>query len=167
MQVTSSRVRFKSTALVCWTDGESFNGTETVGLGQASAQELEVNSGTLGDLRDLKIRNLTATKVASHAPYRITYSTAESFEVGDDGGGVMTNSSDTNILILPAHGEIPIPIGAVINVFQNGTGTTTITATSGVELRSRGGAVALAGQYAAATLYKYGEAEWFLVGDLI
>jgi hypothetical protein len=63
--------------------------------------------------------------------------------------------------------SVAIPINSKIDVTQYGAGATTITAASGVTIRSFSSFLKLAGQYAACTLVKIGTDEWYAYGNLI
>jgi hypothetical protein len=58
------------------------------------------------------------------------------------------------------------PVGTQIEIWQYGTGKTTIAAGSGVTLRSADGKLAVAKQYAAATIFQRAANEWAVVGNL-
>jgi hypothetical protein len=62
--------------------------------------------------------------------------------------------------------SVAFPIGTTLDIIQYGAGQTTIVATGGVTLRSKGAALKLTGQYSGATLYKRGTDEWVIIGDL-
>ncbi len=86
--------------------------------------------------------------------------------IGHEGGRtVRMNSGSANTLTVPPASQVPFPIDTFINVEQYGAGQTTITAGSGVTIRSRNG-LKMAGQYAVATLHKIDTNEWVLGGDV-
>ena len=84
-----------------------------------------------------------------------------------DAGTVVefTGGSATNVTIPPNSG-VAFPVGTVIEVFQDGAGTVTVVAGSGVTLRSVSSHVAAAGQYATIGLRQRAANEWVLSGAL-
>ncbi len=84
----------------------------------------------------------------------------------DDSGGVVEmNSSSANTLTIPTD-SVNLPVGSTITVTQMGTGQTTIQASGGVTILSKGGALKLTGRYSGATLYKRASNTWVLIGDI-
>jgi len=86
--------------------------------------------------------------------------------LGDAGYVISMNKSTANTLTVPNNMSVAFPTGTVIPVRQQGAGQTTIAAGRGVVINSRGASLALAGQYAWATLVKVGPNVWDLFGDL-
>ena len=84
----------------------------------------------------------------------------------DRGKLVEMNVATANNLTVPLNSSIAFPIGSKIDIAQYGAGQTTIVATSGVTVRSAGGALKLAAQYSGASLVKIGTDEWYLFGDI-
>jgi hypothetical protein len=84
----------------------------------------------------------------------------------DNGKVVEMNVGSANNLTIPLNSSIAFPVGAQLDIFQYGSGQTTVVATGGVTIRSKGGALKLTGQYSGATLYQRATDEWVLVGDL-
>ena len=84
----------------------------------------------------------------------------------DAGKTVERSNASANTFTIPPNSSVAFPIGCVIMIRQMGTGTTTVAAGSGVTIRSRGGVLALAGQYADASISKRATDEWVLNGDL-
>lgn len=83
-------------------------------------------------------------------------------------GGTVVESTDASAatFTIPPNSSVAFPVGAVIEVFQDGAGQVTIAAGGGVTLRSDGGKVATAAQYATIGLRKRATDEWVLSGDL-
>jgi hypothetical protein len=79
---------------------------------------------------------------------------------------VEMNVVTANNLTVPLNSSVAFPTGTQISLAQYGAGQTTIVATSGVTIRSAGGALKLAAQYSGATLVKIGTDEWYLFGDI-
>ena len=79
---------------------------------------------------------------------------------------VEMNVATANNLTVPLNSSIAFPIGTKIDLAQYGAGQTTVVATSGVTVRSAGGALKLALQYSGASLVKIATNEWYLFGDI-
>jgi hypothetical protein len=86
--------------------------------------------------------------------------------LGDSNDLVEMNVATANNLTVPLNSSVAFPIGTKIDVAQYGAGQTTVVATSGVTVRSSGGALKLAVQYSGATLVKIATDEWYLFGDI-
>lgn len=85
--------------------------------------------------------------------------------LADKGYTVEMNKGSANALTVPPNASVVFPVKSVIWIVQVGAGQTTITAGSGVTVRSRIG-LKLAGQWAVARIYKRGTNEWVASGDL-
>lgn len=86
-------------------------------------------------------------------------------DLTDRGATIEMDVEEENTLTVPAHSDVPLPIGTYVNWTQVGEGTTTIVAAEGVTINSRNGLVS-GGQWAGGTLYKRDEDEWVALGDL-
>lgn len=86
--------------------------------------------------------------------------------LADAGKAVEVNSASAATVTVPPNSSVAFPAGTVVEVYQHGAGAVTVAAGVGVTIRSRGGLLALAGQYASASLRKRGTDEWVLTGDL-
>ena len=64
----SSGLALGSARFIKWASVDAYNGTADVGLYRNAAGVIEVNNGTAGTFRDLKLRNATATGAFSNAP---------------------------------------------------------------------------------------------------
>ena len=80
---------------------------------------------------------------------------------------VEMNVAASNTLTVPPESSVAFPIGTTIGGAQYGAGQTTLVAGSGVTLRSRGGALKSAGQYARWQVEKVAADEWYVSGDLV
>jgi len=87
--------------------------------------------------------------------------------LADRGKLVEMNVATANNLTVPLNSSIAFPIGTKIDLAQYGAGQTTVVATSGVTVRSAGGALKLTSQYSGATLVKISTDEWYLFGNII
>jgi len=110
----------------------------------------------------LDLNNNKADKLASF----VDLSANRTLEL-TDGGKVLefTNSAAVTVTV-PANITIPFPIGTQIAFLSNGTGTVTFAGASGVTIRSKDSALAIAGQYASAALLKIATDTWQLIGSL-
>lgn len=79
---------------------------------------------------------------------------------------VEMNSASANNLTVPPNSSVAFAVGSSVYVRQYGAGLTTVVAGSGVTIRSRGGVLNMAGQYAEAVLTKRATDEWVLSGDI-
>lgn len=79
---------------------------------------------------------------------------------------VEMNVATANNLTVPLNSSVTFAIGTKIDLSQYGAGQTTVVATSGVTVRSAGGALKLAVQYSGASLVKIATDEWYLFGDI-
>lgn len=78
----------------------------------------------------------------------------------------MNNGVNPNTLTVPANSTAAFPVGTVIEVYQLGSGQTTIAAAGGVTLRAPNG-LKLSSQYATASLRKRDADEWVISGDVV
>lgn len=92
--------------------------------------------------------------------------TAYTLVLGDGGALVEMTGASAVALTVPPNSSVAFPVGTTVVVRQYGAGQVTLTAGAGVTIRSRGGALKLAGQYAECTLSKRGTDEWVASGDL-
>jgi hypothetical protein len=117
------------------------------------------NTGATGPTGPTGTVNYNLTLNTQTASYTLALS--------DNNKTVEMNVGSANNLTVPLNSVIAFPIGSNIDVVQIGAGQTTILAESGVTILSRDNYVKLAGQYAAATLYKRDTNTWVLIGDLV
>ena len=86
--------------------------------------------------------------------------------VGDQNKLIRVNNASARTVTVPLNSSQAFPVGAKVDLWRQGAGTVTVVATSGVTIRSKDSKLAIAAQYAAATLIKIGTDEWLLAGDL-
>lgn len=84
----------------------------------------------------------------------------------DAGKVVECNNAAAITLTVPPVSSVAWPVGTVLEVWQQGAGQVTVTAGAGVTLRSDGGKVHTAAQYATINLRMRANDEWVLSGDL-
>ena len=85
--------------------------------------------------------------------------------LADNTNLVEMNSSSSNTVTIPADSAVAFPVGAAIDIFQRGTGQTTLVAGSGVTLLYTPG-LKLRARYSAATAIKRSANTWIVTGDL-
>lgn len=93
--------------------------------------------------------------------------TAYTLVLGDAGEMIEVNNASANTVTIPAAASVNFAVGTVIALRQYGAGQVNVAPATGVTIRSRGGALKLAGQYAEAALTKRAGDEWVLTGDVV
>lgn len=86
--------------------------------------------------------------------------------IGDKGKTIEVTNAAGCTLTVPNNTNVPFPTNSYVDLVQIGAGQITITADTGVTLRSKDGALLTFGQYSGASLYKRGTNDWVVVGDL-
>jgi hypothetical protein len=94
-------------------------------------------------------------------------SAATTYTLGvDDISKAIVFSNNSSItLTIPPESTYPFVNGQTFIVIQKGSGVVTVTAGSGVTLRSKSSYVKTAGQYSEIRLIKIGTNQWLLSGD--
>ena len=85
---------------------------------------------------------------------------------GDAGRVIEINSATPVIVSVPPDATIDFPVGTHMEVFQRGTGTTTISPGGGVTILKGSSTFDLIGQYSTVGLRKRAANEWVLGGEL-
>lgn len=120
-------------------------------------------SFTSGDvLLASELNNMSTAMVAINAQTGTTYSVV----LSDDGKLVTCDNAANIALTIVPNSSVAFGIGTQINIMQLGAGTVTITAGSGVTLRSDGSKLKTNAQYAVATCLKIASDTWVVVGNL-
>ena len=120
-------------------------------------------SFTSGDvLLASELNNMATAMVAVNAQTGTTYSVV----LSDDGKLVTCDNAASIALTIVPNSSVAFGIGTQINIMQLGAGTVTITAGSGVTLRSAGSKLKTDAQYAVATCLKIASDTWVVVGNL-
>ena len=120
-------------------------------------------SFTSGDvLLASELNNMSTAMVAVNAQTGTTYSVV----LSDDGKLITCDNAASIALTIVPNSSVAFGIGTQINVMQLGAGTVTITAGSGVTLRSDGSKLKTNAQYAVATCLKIASDTWVVVGNL-
>ena len=93
--------------------------------------------------------------------------TSYTLALTDRGQTVTMNNASANTLTVPLSSAVDFDIGSVVAVIQIGSGTTSITAASGVTLNgSAAGSGDIQTQYQGVALLKVGTDEWIASGDI-
>jgi hypothetical protein len=118
------------------------------------------NSGDV--LLASELNNMATAMVAVNAQTGTTYSVV----LSDDGKLITCDNASSIALTIVPNSSVAFGIGTQINIMQLGAGTVTITAGSGVTLRSAGSKLKTDAQYAVATCLKIASDTWVVVGNL-
>ena len=92
--------------------------------------------------------------------------TARTLALTDAGQLIRMNNAGATTVTVPPNSSVAFGVGAQIIVAAKGAGTVTIAAGAGVTLRSKDAALAIDGQYAAASCVKIATDEWLVFGAL-
>jgi hypothetical protein len=85
--------------------------------------------------------------------------------IGDEGNVIEMDSSSSNTVTIPPASSVDFAIGSAIDIFQKGTGQTSIVAGAGVTVLNTPG-LKLRARYSMATLIKRDTNTWIVSGDL-
>ena len=83
-----------------------------------------------------------------------------------DGAFIRAQSTGAMTVTIPAYADAAFPVGAEIELMQEGSGAVTFAAAPGVTIRSYGGELTMSGQYATAGIKKIDTNVWVLTGAL-
>jgi hypothetical protein len=86
--------------------------------------------------------------------------------LADKGKVVRINSSSNLTVTIPLNSSVAFPVDTEIAILRYGTGTVSISPTSGVTLNSKNSERKISGQYGSVALKKIATDEWVLVGSL-
>jgi hypothetical protein len=95
-----------------------------------------------------------------------TVTASGNISVADAGYEILANSGSAIVLTVQPDSVAAWPARSIISVTRLGVGTVTIAPGSGVTIRSVSGYLAIADQYASATLIRIAADEWLLRGSL-
>lgn len=135
-------------------------GAETPAAAQAKVDTHSAATTAVHGITDTT--NLALKSVAQN-----TQTASYTLVLADGGKVVEMNVATANTLTVPPNSSVAFPIGTIIEVHQYGAGQTTITPGAGVTLRSNGGKLKTAAQYASASLRKRATEEWIVAGDVV
>jgi len=106
--------------------------------------------------------NVATAMVAINAQTGTTYTTV----LSDDGKLITLDNASSITLTIPPNSSVAYGIGTQLNFMALGVGVVTITAGSGVTIRSDSSKLKLNAQYAVATCLKIASDVWVAVGNL-
>jgi hypothetical protein len=92
-------------------------------------------------------------------------STSYTLALSDVGRVIEGNNGSAITFTVPPVSQVAWSVGASMKVFQQGAGQITMAAGAGVTLRSDGGKLKTAGQYAVIDLRMRANDEWVISGD--
>lgn len=136
------------------------------GNGNVTSNNLLIKTNNLSDLTNPSTAR-TNLGVASNLITTNRQSSSYSLSLSDQDKLVELNNVSSINLTIPLNSSVAFPIGSQILIAQYGEGQITIVPESTVLIRSNGGKLKLAGQYALATLIKIANDEWYLSGNLV
>lgn len=127
----------------------------------------KVNSSSVGAASGVAALDANSKVSPSQASSRIvSFSTSRNLTLSDAGTMIYNNSSSDLVITIPANSSVSFPIGTEIEFLRWETGTFTISADTGVTLKSFNNKYAIAHQYGCAALKKITTDGWILAGDL-
>ena len=106
--------------------------------------------------------NVATAMVAINAQTGTTYTTV----LSDDGKLITLDNASSITVTIPPNSSVAYGIGTQLNFMALAAGVVTITAGSGVTIRSDGSKLKLNAQYAVATCLKISADVWVAVGNL-
>ena len=106
--------------------------------------------------------NVATAMVAINAQTGTSYTTV----LSDDGKLITLDNASSITLTIPPNSSVAYGIGTQLNFMALAAGVVTITAGSGVTIRSDGSKLKLNAQYAVATCVKIASDTWVAVGNL-
>jgi hypothetical protein len=123
---------------------------------------LQYNGSAIAKVSDIP----TYTTSTQNAQTGTTYTLV----LTDAGKTVTMSNASANTLTVPPNSSVAFATGTRLDILQLGAGQTSIAAGSGVTIYkyniASGTTAKIAGQYAAATLWKQDTDVWYLVGNL-
>lgn len=137
--------------------GGALSGATDVALSNPATDQVLSYDGSVA-----KWRNDSANRPVAFSTKTSSYTLAlvDAYTV------VEINSASATTVTIPTNASVAFPVGTLIELYQYGTGQVTITGASGVTLRSPGGRLKTAEQYATATLRKRATNEWAVDGNI-
>ncbi len=120
-----------------------------------------------GTIDGMTLGATTPMQIQGYRPVNTQTGTTYTLVLGDTGKMVTLNNAGAITLTVPPHSGVALVAQAEIDIVQLGAGQVTVSPGSGVTIISYGSKVALAGQYAAATLKQTATQDtWLLIGNL-
>lgn len=119
---------------------------------------LSVSASSLqNDIDNMNIEYLQINTVASS-----TYT----LQLSDVNKIIEMTSASANFVTIPNSSSVNFPLGSSINIIRFSESELTISPASGVTILSVNDSTSLESQYSGATLYKYLDNTWMLIGSL-
>jgi hypothetical protein len=147
----SASAEFLETSITTLTNQYSIL-TASASILSASATLFESNLATM-NLEYLQIKTVT------DALYVL--------DIDDVNKVIEMNSASANTVIVPNSASVNFPIGSAINIIRFSEEETEVLGDNGVTILSTDNLTNLAFQYSGATLYKYLDNTWLLIGSLL
>lgn len=97
---------------------------------------------------------------------QIRYTGGITLSIGDVGKLLVIDAGSSVNVLIPASGDVALPIGAEVAILQLGAGEVTITPDTGVTINSAGNLYTISAQYASVSLKQIELDRWVLVGAL-
>jgi hypothetical protein len=144
-----------SAGFLGWSSTSAPTGTVDAGLTRNAAGVVEVNSGTAGSFRDLKLRALTSS--GAIAKGTTTWTGARTLQ-STDHDLIYTGTGGDTLTLVAASSNV----GREVEVFNDGSGSLTVDATGLGQIRTGGAAAANTVTVAAGTglRFKAGNGKW-------
>lgn len=96
----------------------------------------------------------------------VTITDGRALLLTDAGKMIEVNSADDEVITVPTHAAVALPVNSVVEIARYGAGSVTISASSGVTLLCPHEGRSIP-RYARASLIKRSTTEWYLAGDLV
>jgi hypothetical protein len=131
-----------------------------------------INASSTANIAEFQFTGTTQASVARDgiANFTGTPSNAQTGDytlvLADKGKVLRVNSATNRTVTIPLNSSVAFPIDTEIAILRYGTGTVSISPTSGVTLNSVSSNRKVKDQYGSVALKKIGENEWVLVGSL-
>lgn len=133
-------------------------------LGTGATQAAAGNDSRLSDARTPTTHSDSVHSDAGTITGNNQTGTTYTLVLGDLGKCVECNNASAITLTVPTNATAALPVGALVEVFQQGAGQVTIAAAGGVTLRTPNGAKT-AKQYSTVVLRQRAADEWIVNGD--
>ena len=103
----------------------------------------------------------SANKIEDYLLYKEsrTVTASSTLAIGDTNRVVAVNAAGATTITVPTNATVAFPIGALVGVFNLGSGTVTVAGASGVTVRNAG----TVSQFSEISLRKRGTNEWVMV----
>ena len=148
--------KYNTGTLIKSDDNEWLFVTASAGTGPTGftgSQGIQGEIGYTGSLGGFDSRQDIAEQTSNYTP-----------TIDDAGKLIKLDSTNGSITVtIPPSSSVNFDIGQRIDIIQEGENGVTVTAGTGVTLRSRSNTTSLEGEYAASTIIKIGTDEWIMV----